>query len=758
MSAELNQNQRAVLHALCNTFVPSIRTASDPMGFWARSASDMGVDSALSQVLAGLPDEVRTPLLGLLDDISGKNFVSADQENREQILAQTYSASRPAERLLSFFEKQTLLLNYGLPAEPVPNENMVTYGSPQGQNPNWEAMGYPGPVTVPPKDRPRQIQPFMPQGSNVTLEADVCVVGSGAGGAVIASRMAAAGYNVIMLEAGGYYTSTDFHQLELWGYKHLWYKGGATPTANGDVTLLAGGTLGGGTEINWMNCVRTPDLVRADWAQNFGLDGIDTAQFEGYINTVATRIMASSQTAYYNSQNLRMREGCAKLGYLSKQTQINWDPRIFQPLLAGYTGFGDQTGGKQTARRTYVLDAYRSGARIIVHCRANRIVVENGRAAGVEGTYSDPQGRQSNLLIRASQVVVACGALESPALLLRSEIGGPAAGKYLHVQPGGAVYGVYKDKQKGWWGSPMTTNCEQFTDTGGGYGFYMEIPAFGPGFVASVIPWSSGRQHKEVMTKVPYISTFIWFLRDRGSGEITLDPAGNSQAVYSLTDEVDQKNFRHATAEAIRIHEAAGAEEILISLAHKQLVWKRGQNLEQFIEFIMQQPLLEGAQPMISAHQLSSCRMGKDPATCVADTNGELYDVKGVWVGDAGACPTALGANPMVTIMALAERTSDRMIASSSRGNFRSAQNMRDSMQLPAMAGNMMREMIGLMTDPAEMFREMTSMMINPAYMIRFSQRLLYGSSSTNKNCSRCGMPGTATASGCRFCSNFVQK
>jgi choline dehydrogenase-like flavoprotein len=354
--------------------------------------------------------------------------------------------------------------------------------------------------------------------------------------------------------------------------------------------------------------------------------------------------------------------------------------------------------------------------------------------------------------------VVAGGALESPALLLRSRIGGPATGKNLHVQPGGAVYGIYKEKQKGWWGSPMTTNCEQFTDTGGGYGFYMEIPAFGPGFVASVIPWSSGRQHKEVMTQVPYISTFIWFLRDRGSGEITLDPAGNSQALYSLTDEVDQKNFRHATAEAIRIHEAAGAEEILISMAHKQIVWKRGQDLEQFIQFITQQPLLEGAQPMISAHQLSTCRMGKDPSTCVADTNGELYDLKGVWVGDAGACPTALGANPMVTIMALAERTSDRMIASSSRARFGSTQSTRTMVNIPAMAGNMIQEMIGLMTSPAEMFREMTGIMTNPTNMISFTQRLLYGRSAKRGNCTKCGMPGTATASSCTFCGNIIHK
>jgi choline dehydrogenase-like flavoprotein len=409
-----------------------------------------------------------------------------------------------------------------------------------------------------------------------------------------------------------------------------------------------------------MNCVRTPDLVREDWATQYGLEGVDKEEFDRYLDDVERRIMSSTETSFYNSQNLRMKEGCEKLNYLHKQTHINWDPNIFNPLMAGYTGFGDQTSGKQTARRTFLLDAFRNGTQFVIHCHADRILVENGRAKGVEATYSD-QGRTAKVTVNAPQVVVACGSLESPALLLRTGIGGPAVGKYLRLQPGGAVYGVYKEKQRGWWGSPMTTNCEHFVNTGEGFGFYMEIPAFGPGFVASVIPWDSGRGHKELMSKVPFISTFIWFLRDRGFGQITLDGNGNAVPFYSLDDETDQKNFRRAAAEAIRIHDAAGAQEIIISLAHGHVSWKRGTDLEEFIQSVMKLPVLNGAQPMISAHQLCTCRMGKDPATSVANTDGELYDVKGVWIGDGSACPTALGANPMVTIMALAERTADKM-------------------------------------------------------------------------------------------------
>lgn len=695
MKAELTEVQRAALRALCDTFVPSLRVPNDPGGFWARAASDLGVDHEIANSLQSTPGELRAGVLALLDRLVAKGFIKTSANQREGLVGQLARSAPEMAKIVAFIEKQILLLNYGLPASPEPNPNLITYGSPSGQNPNWEIMDYPGPVSVP-RDGPKRIQTIKPGGDHLVLDAGICVVGSGAGGAVVAATLAQQGHRVVVLEAGGHYSSSDFHQLELWGYRHLWYRGGATPTANGTVNLLAGGTLGGGTEINWMNCVRTPDLVRKDWVRNYGLEGVDQDEFDYYMDAVEERISASSQTAYYNAQNLRMKEGCERLGYRSAQTHVNWAPELFNPLMAGYTGFGDQSGGKQTARRTYLLDAYRAGARILCHCHAERILVNKGRAAGIEATYSDGE-RTARVIVNAPQVVVACGSLESPALLLRTGIGGSAVGKYLHLQPGGAVYGVYQEKQKGWWGSPMTANCEEFTDTGQGYGFYMEIPAFGPGFVATVIPWSSGRQHKEAMTKVPYISTFIWFLRDRGHGQVTIDRNGASVATYELTDEVDQRNFRRASTEAIRIHEAAGAREILFSLAHRQLSWKRGQNLKDFIQLVMKQPLLSGAQPMISAHQLSTCRMGADPATSVANPNGELHDVEGVWVADASACPTALGANPMVTIMALAARTADRMAAS-----IRPAYGT-----IPRIASDMVRGMVGIMMEPATVLKGM---------------------------------------------------
>ncbi len=158
MSVELNETQKLVLRSLCNTFVPSIKVAEDPLGFWARTASDIGADKVLAKAIFNdVPEKLRKPLVQFLDDLSTREFVKASQEQREKMLAEIASSSPVAEQLVTYYQKQTLLLTYGLPEEPGENPHAVIYGSPQGQNPNWEAMGYPGPISVP-HAKPKQIR------------------------------------------------------------------------------------------------------------------------------------------------------------------------------------------------------------------------------------------------------------------------------------------------------------------------------------------------------------------------------------------------------------------------------------------------------------------------------------------------------------------------------------------------------------------------------------------------------------------------
>ena len=264
-----------------------------------------------------------------------------------------------------------------------------------GRNPSWDAIGYPGPQRQPPAEpKPLAVRRPEPGADAMTIEADVCVVGSGAGGGVIAGTLAAAGKQVCVLELGGYFNEADFNQLEVWGYQNLYLRGGPMPTAEGQVSIQAGSSLGGGTVINWQNCLRTFPWVREEWAREHGLEGVDGPDYDRYLDQVMERIGATDSCSELNGPHQRLKEGCEALGWDFKLITRNVDPARHDPDLAGYVGFGDVTGRQALDRRRPTSPTpSEHGADLVVNCRAERILVEDGRAAGVEGDVRRPERR-----------------------------------------------------------------------------------------------------------------------------------------------------------------------------------------------------------------------------------------------------------------------------------------------------------------------------------------------------------------------------
>ena len=646
----LTDAQRRTLVALCDTFVPSIAEPDDPHGFWARAASHLGVPEAIEQALATLPTKQVEGLGELLDALEAQSLQGAPQEVRERIVHGFADAGPEALAGIHALKGLTMTLHYALP-------DLGT-----GRNPNWEAIGYPGPRSAP-REVPKELRTRVPDSGQLTIEADVCVVGSGAGGGVIAGELAGRGKRVCVVEMGAYRNETDFLQLELPAYQELYLNGGPFPTAEGQVTIQAGSSLGGGTTVNWTNSLRTHSWVREQWAREFGLEGLDGAEFDRHLDAVLGRLGATDECSDLNGNHERLREGCEALGYDFRATVRNTDPASYDPEAAGFMGYGDVSGSKRSTAKTYLVDAQANGAELVANCRAERIVVERGRAAGVEASYEDLEGRRAQVVVRAPQVVVACGSIESPALLVRSGIGGPAVGEYLRLHPTSAVSAHYDDDQRVWWGPPQAAISHQFADLEDGYGFLIECPHHTTGLAAAAGAWESGRRHKEFMLEWGRTASFINLTRDRGHGRVVVDAAGNAVPQYLLGDELDIRNFRRGLVEMVRLHEAAGARRI-IALARRPTYWERGEDLESFIAAVGAASLAPREHGIFSAHQMSTCRMGNDPTTSVAGPWGELHDVEGVWVGDASAFPTASGVNPMITIMALAHRTAEAIAAS----------------------------------------------------------------------------------------------
>ena len=309
----LSDSQQAVLTAVCDTVVPSLARDRDAEGLWGRKASDIGVDLGAAQLISEIPDpELQGGLLQLIDALGGQGITRApSQESREQILRNTALSDPRAAAGVAALIGMTLFLHYGAP-------------DPQsGQNPNWQTFGYPGPFSPPPQiDKPLKIHE--PEGSEETLEADVCIVGSGSGGAVVAAVLAARGLDVVVLEAAGYFNESDFTQLELPAYQQMFWRGGPTPTADGNVSLVAGTTLGGGTTINWTNCLRTRPWVREQWAEH-GLGDVGESAFDRHLDTVMERISANDECSDLNGTQQRLREGAETLGWSFETIVRNTD-------------------------------------------------------------------------------------------------------------------------------------------------------------------------------------------------------------------------------------------------------------------------------------------------------------------------------------------------------------------------------------------------------------------------------------------------
>jgi choline dehydrogenase-like flavoprotein len=354
--------------------------------------------------------------------------------------------------------------------------------------------------------------------------------------------------------------------------------------------------------------------------------------------------------------------GCDALGYEHRPIWRN-AALDDDPANCGYCAFGCQHGCKRSAMKTWLQDASDAGARALVGCHADRILTEDGHATGVEATVTHADGATTAVTIEAPTVVVACGAVESPALLLRSGVGGPAVGKNLRLHPAFIVVGVYEERIDGWQGQIQSALSDHFFGIDDGCGFLIEAVGMQPGLIGASLPWESGAAHKGLMQTLPWQAPFVSVARDHGSGEVVLDGHGRAVVRWELEDEVDARLARRANVELARLHEAAGATEVF-TLHARELRWRAGEDFDAFLGAVEGASYAPNDVVCFTAHQMGSCRMGADPVTSVADGHGQLHDTRGVWIGDGSAFPSAPGVNPMVTIMSLAHRTAEEILRS----------------------------------------------------------------------------------------------
>jgi len=670
--AALTAAQRHTLQSVSTALLPVLppREGDDPRLF-ALDAAALKVPAAMEETIAALGADQQaelgrllgllgTPVLPLLLTGRPRRFSALTQEEAERFLLAMANSRLPLLRTgFQALKRLATFLFYSLL-------------DANGENPTWPAIGYtPSPrIPISPPARPPALR-LTPVRAPANFDCDACVIGSGAGGAVVAAELAAAGRRVIVLEAGAGLQAPDFDQLELPGLQNLYLAGGLTASRDLGMAILAGGALGGGTTINWQTSLPLPDEVRAEWAERSGCRHFVEESFTESLDAVMARLHAGTAESAINPNNATLRDACDALGH--RWTLLSRNARGCAPEQCGYCTFGCRLGGKQSAAVTWLADAQRDGAaRIIARCRAERVEWRNGRVTGVDAvaTVAETGAQypmQIAVRITAPVVVVTAGSLHSPALLLRSGLDLPALGRHLYLHPATSVAGVYEQRIESWKGPPQSVLCEDYSRLSGLYGFRLEAVPAHPGLLALATPWHGAREHRQEMQKSAHKSSWVVLVRDRSGGRVRAGRDGRPIIEYR-PDREAHAHLRQGVAAAARLHLAAGASELL-ALHSRPHQLRRGGGLSQaaidaFCDRLAASPQDRNRSPIFSAHQLGTCRMGSDRRQAVCDENGEVFGVRGLYIGDASAFPASSGVNPMVTIMALAHHTAQRIKAS----------------------------------------------------------------------------------------------
>jgi choline dehydrogenase-like flavoprotein len=661
--ARLTPRQRRTLEAVCEALLPAlVAEGGDDPRLFGLSAASVGVAPAMEEALGKLDKAQQTQfrlLLSALDRAATMGILTGK--------ARRFTALRPPDReraLLAMANSRLPLLRTGF--QGLKRLALFLYYSvtdSSGHNPTWEPIGYT------PSANPPALAPLLALTQvtrPVELECDVCVIGSGAGGSVVAAELAAAGKRVIVLEAGGGWQAPDYDQHELAGMQSLYLDSGVTASRDLGVAILAGATLGGGTAINWQTSLPLPADVREEWA---GLPGCGHFAHEAFTRSteaVMTRLNATTGESQVNPNNATLQRGCEALGYGWQALARN--ARGCDPDQCGYCVYGCRHGGKQSSAVTYLRDAQATGDTVIItSCRAERVTMSNGRVTGVEAIATGETPVESHRVrVRAPVVAVAAGAIHSPMLLMRSGLHMPALGRNLFLHPTSAVAGVYDAPVNMWCGPPQSVMCDRFASIDGPYGVRFEVAPAHLGLIALALPWHSARDHRRTMQSAAHVSPIILLTRDKAGGRVRLGPGGRPVITY-LPGAREQVHIRRGIAEAARIHLAAGAREVRTLHTREQgprrPAGASAEAVDAFCERLSHAPVDRNRSILFSAHQMGTCRMGGSARTAVCNPEGEVYGVRGLFIADGSAFPASSGVNPMITISALSHHTAQAMKA-----------------------------------------------------------------------------------------------
>jgi len=473
-------------------------------------------------------------------------------------------------------------------------------------------------------------------------ECDVVVVGSGAGGAVAAAVLAEAGLDVIVLEAGEHHDRDTYPRDPLGAISSLYRDGGLTIAAGRPpIPVPVARTVGGTTVINSGTCFRAPDPVLEGWGERFGIEWAtdlerDFAEAEEFLHVTPLdpeRMGRNGQLAMEGAEAIG-----ASGGPISRNSR--------GCVQCSSCPYGCSIDAKQGMHVSYLPRAVAAGARLRAGVVARSIVVQDGRGVGVDCLASTPGATNRRpYAVRARRAtVLAGGAFGTPELLQRSGLGGGQVGRNLHIHPACWVGARYEEEVRGWEGVMQSFYVDQWESQG-----VLLEATFTPLPFGGAWLLGAGREHQESLLRFGHVGSIGVQLADESAGRVGVAGDGSLRVSYRLSSD-DARRIVYGIARAAEIHFAAGASEVYPNIARVPVI-RRGELADfEATSFKPSELRLEGFHPMGTARIASDARSG----VCASD--GSVNGVAGLHVADASLFPSAVGVNPMMTIIAFAKR------------------------------------------------------------------------------------------------------
>lgn len=488
-------------------------------------------------------------------------------------------------------------------------------------------------------------------------EFDVVIIGSGAGGGISAKILSKAGLSVLIIESGRLRSSRDFNLQEAQAYPDLYQEAASRKTKDKGIGILQGHCVGGSTTVNWTTSIRTPNATLQHWQDEHGLSALSEQHLQPYFEEAEQLLNISPWQVPPNANNRALQQGCEQLGWshqvISRNVKGCWD--------LGYCGMGCPTNAKQSMLTTCIPQALEHNAWLLSGYQVWTLEHKQGRVTGLslKPTLASASNNPPSFSLSAKHVVVAAGSINGPALMLRSKLPDPhqLIGKRTFLHPVLISGALMPFKVEGHKGAPQSVYSDQHLWPRQGLGYKLEVPPLHPILVATKL-CGFGELHQQLMQQFNHLQVCLALLRDgfdahSQGGQVELRDDGSALLDYPFNDYF-WDGARRALLSMAELQFAAGAEAVypLHEQAGLCFSWPEAKALIETL------PMKALQTKVVSAHVMGGCPMGGDTQRSLVDDLGRYRLLENLSVIDGSILPTSLGANPQLTIYALALRAS----------------------------------------------------------------------------------------------------